>query len=164
MILVSFDSFGNITADEQKRFREFLDFCIETLLHKENNSKKQYRIHFRFDSELESLGEVEVEDDVSDRGRYKEYLILFNKKCRKRKLLTTLAHELTHVKQYARGELNFGSTLDFTYWNDKLYDERKLSYWLLPWEIEAYGLEKCLYEMWIDSIRSELNPKDWVLK
>lgn len=55
-------------------------------------------------------------------------------------MLKTLAHEMAHVKQYAKKELY--ETSDKTYWHGKIIDAK---YWDQPWEIEAYGLEMSLF-------------------
>jgi hypothetical protein len=163
MFHFTYSQFDLLTPDEQEMFRTFLHFAVENLLQKEKKSKKLYRLHFEFESGLSGLGELEVE---SDDEPYTDFRILFSKRCRKKKLISTLLHELVHVKQYCRKELNFGSTMNHTHWKGKLYDERKLSYWLLPWEIEAYGLEKCLYELCLDSNRDSFSKRKyaWVLK
>ena len=57
------------------------------------------------------------------------------------KILETLGHEMVHVKQYARRELH--PTTDA--WMGKTYNPKKISYWDLPWEIEAHGREIGLF-------------------
>jgi len=52
--------------------------------------------------------------------------------------MSTLAHELVHVKQFARGEL----TENLQYWKGKDHSETK--YWEQPWEKEARRLQKKL--------------------
>jgi len=52
--------------------------------------------------------------------------------------MSTLAHELVHVKQFARGEL----THNLQYWKGK--DCSDTDYWKQPWEIEARRLQKKL--------------------
>lgn len=47
--------------------------------------------------------------------------------------IKTLCHEMVHVKQGVKGELNSGAT-----WRGKEYNNEQ------PWEIEAYRLEKKL--------------------
>jgi hypothetical protein len=69
--------------------------------------------------------------------------------------LRTIAHEMVHVKQYARGEL--GSELST--WYNKSYNTDKVDYWERPWEIEAHGWELGLFINW--TIREELNHKTW---
>ena len=58
-----------------------------------------------------------------------------------RQLLETVAHEMVHVKQYARRELNPNKEV----WLGKTYNPKSMSYWDLPWEIEAHGREVGLF-------------------
>ena len=58
-------------------------------------------------------------------------------------ILKTLAHELVHVKQYVLGELSYRTHgmvwKKVTYVPDNIFE-----YFETPFEIEAYGREKCL--------------------
>ena len=71
-----------------------------------------------------------------------------------RSMLSTIAHEMVHIKQYAHGEL-----VDYVHasrenkckWRGKIrynYDNA-IEYWDMPWEIEAHGREKGLYYMFL---------------
>ena len=48
---------------------------------------------------------------------------------------------MVHVKQYARRELNPNKEV----WLGKTYNPKSISYWDLPWEIEAHGREVGLF-------------------
>lgn len=69
--------------------------------------------------------------------------------------LQTLAHEMVHAKQYARGELvNIGSTAACL-WQGKSYYWPEVSteeYFFSPWEVEAYGLSYGLYNLYCASL------------
>lgn len=58
--------------------------------------------------------------------------------------LGTLAHELVHVKQFVRGELNES----LTHWKNKNYS--KAEYWDQPWEKEARRLQTKLVEVFME--------------
>jgi hypothetical protein len=66
-----------------------------------------------------------------------------------RKMLETVAHEMVHVKQYARRELHPSKHT----WMGKTYNPKKTSYWDLPWEIEAHGRETGLFVRWAEKER-----------
>ena len=72
-----------------------------------------------------------------------------------RNLLETLAHEMVHVKQYARRELN--PKVDC--WMGKTYNPKKVSYWDLPWEIEAHGRETGLFVRYCEA--NKLGKQKW---
>jgi hypothetical protein len=63
-----------------------------------------------------------------------------------RPLLETVAHEMVHVKQFARREMH--PSMDT--WYGKTYNPKKVSYWDLPWEIEAHGREVGLFIRWCE--------------
>jgi len=71
-------------------------------------------------------------------------------------MLQILAHEMVHVKQYAKNELSkqmrmtrrgigIGSKWHGEWWNAKAKEDE---YWDSPWEIEAYGREVGLIHKW----------------
>jgi hypothetical protein len=63
-----------------------------------------------------------------------------------RNIITTVAHEMVHVWQYATGKLRDYEAPVHRYEN-YLYDA-DMSYRDMPWEIEARQLEKKLYNLW----------------
>lgn len=65
-------------------------------------------------------------------------------------LLNTLAHELVHVKQWAKGEYYELCSKPKVYkFNGKLVDTAKVDYWDTPWEIEAHGRAIGLVVQWV---------------
>lgn len=73
-------------------------------------------------------------------------------------MVKTLAHEMVHVKQYAKNELSKVMTAArggkgiriASKWQGQIWDPKKKedAYWDCPWEIEAYGREVGLYQKW----------------
>jgi len=61
-------------------------------------------------------------------------------------ILTWLAHEMVHLKQFVKKEL-FDYEYGATQWKSRLYSISKVSHDDQPWEKEAYRLEGELYEM-----------------
>jgi hypothetical protein len=61
-----------------------------------------------------------------------------------KKLLQCLAHEMVHVKQYAKGELKFHERGNLVTFQREQYQGDE--YWESLWEIEAYGREVGLYQ------------------
>ena len=61
-----------------------------------------------------------------------------------RDFITTICHEMVHVKQYARNEMDcYGRK-----WKTKVISDR-VGYYDLPWEKEAYRLQdKLAQEIW----------------
>jgi hypothetical protein len=64
-------------------------------------------------------------------------------------LLNSLAHELVHVKQWAKGEFYELQRERKVYkFNGQRFDTSKLDYWDTPWEIEAHGRAIGLVVQW----------------
>jgi hypothetical protein len=56
-------------------------------------------------------------------------------------LIITIAHEMVHVKQYARGQITHGKNLKSKFW---MGQKIKSQYYDSPWEVEAYSRERVL--------------------
>lgn len=82
--------------------------------------------------------------------------------------IKTLAHEMVHVKQYAKNELSKsirvskGSGFKLaTIWKGEpwLPKRKEDHYWDAPWEIEAYGREVGLYHKWVQHYNAKKKGK-----
>lgn len=63
-------------------------------------------------------------------------------------VITTLAHECVHIKQYVMGQLEEKDSQN--YWLGAEVDIRAYDdYYNLPWEIEAYDRELILFDLYI---------------
>jgi len=94
--------------------------------------------------------------DRNDRPR--EFDIVLNSSIGKRTQLITLAHEIVHVKQYATGELKSLLRERTERWKGTYISQDDVSYFDKPWEIEAYGRELGMYQMYMQW------KKDWKIK
>ena len=70
-----------------------------------------------------------------------------------KELVTNLCHEMVHQKQYARKEMNDGDVQS----GSAVWKGRKVNpntdYYNLPWEKEAYRMEKCLSNsVWVNDV------------
>lgn len=72
-------------------------------------------------------------------------------------LVKTLAHEMVHVKQHAKNELQSGIMVAargglkmHSKWKGEIWKpgRRQDAYYDSPWEIEAYGMEVGLFAKW----------------
>lgn len=87
--------------------------------------------------------------------RPRSFEIGINPKLRRHKMLQCLAHEMVHVKQYAKGELS--NELITAKWQGKTF---KLTnsiedYLNWPWEVEAYGRDRALYLFYTIMLKTE---------
>ena len=118
-------------AHQRKHVQTMVEFCIETLMPRMRTLEITVNLckptgALGYCLELDNKREFELEVDKTQSMR---------------KLLETVAHEMVHVKQYARRELHPSKEA----WLGKTVNPKKLSYWDLPWEIEAHGREVGLF-------------------
>jgi hypothetical protein len=132
-------------AHQRKHVQTMVEFCIETLMPRMRTLEITVNLckptgALGYCLELDNKREFELEVDKTQSMR---------------KLLETVAHEMVHVKQYARREMNPHSDD----WLGKTYNPKKVSYWDLPWEIEAHGREVGLFIRWAE--KHDLGKEDW---
>ena len=75
-----------------------------------------------------------------DKNRFE---IEIDKKLSIKDMVTALCHEMVHVKQFARKEMVDGVETGVARWKSKTIP-LDTNYWDLPWEKEAYRMEKKL--------------------
>lgn len=112
----------------------------------------------------ESIGDTEAETVWMDSNILpNEYEIKFSKKIKNmRRIVQTLAHEMVHVKQFAKGEMYDHINSDTIRWKRNTYNIKEINYWDYPWEIDAYGREMGLYVRLKDKF--SLSDKELQLK
>ena len=77
--------------------------------------------------------------------RPKEFTIELDSTCVIRNILITLAHEMVHIKQWAKGEMYEYAEPGKVRFMKTKYDMNDLNYWDFPWEIEAFGKQLGLF-------------------
>lgn len=93
-------------------------------------------------------------DELETKPR--SFIISIEKTLNRKQMLIALAHEMVHVKQYARGNLkDYVKSSHKSKWNDEILDCNSIDYWDYPWEIEAYGREKGLYVRFMESLKKK---------
>ena len=132
-------------ASQHKYVKSITEFCIQTLMPR----MKSLDITVVLRSTKGAMGYC-LETDNN-----RTFEIEVDSKLTLRKLLETVAHEMVHVKQYARRELG----PYHNEWMGKTVNPEKVSYWDLPWEIEAHGRELGLFVRWAE--KEGLADKKW---
>ena len=56
----------------------------------------------------------------------------------------TLAHEMVHVRQMAKGTLK-SVAKGYSTWNGKLYNSKKTKYLDQPWEQDAFAKQELIF-------------------
>lgn len=121
---------------QRKYVESIAEFCIETLMPR----MQTLDITIKLTTLKDAMGYC------CELGTNREFEIEANRNLTLRKLLETIAHEMVHVKQYARRELHPVNNT----WCGKTVNPKKTSYWDLPWEIEAHGRELGLFVRWCE--------------
>jgi len=128
-----------ITVNGGSRNQRKYAFSMAQFVCQKFNISPTIEINFRRMSKDPNFGYCcDLEDN--------EYEIDIKRTLNMRNMLTTLAHELVHVKQYVLGELDQGT-------------EDGLQYWDRPSEIEAHGRETGLFIQWAEA--NKLSHNKW---
>jgi hypothetical protein len=110
------------------------------------------RVIVDFDPDLDKTNDYALCEAVSGDYPPRDFEISISPTLRKKRILLTLAHEMTHVKQYARGELRDIKAAKVK-WNNEIFNTDNMNYWFLPWEVEAMGMESGLYFHFLENIK-----------
>lgn len=143
--------YGTANKKTKAELVESAEFFARCLMH--GRMVDNLELDIEIENNLDVQGLCVNEDDNS-RSRF------FTVQLRKDSLdemIQTLAHEMIHVKQYAKNEhvkkhlTTKGGLMIQSYWMGKLWKPIKdeVDYYDSPWEIEAYGREVGLMHRWI---------------
>ena len=131
-----------VGCPDKKHFRPYVKraalFYAEQLI----SSKLRENIYLRikFNPKIDVYGYASILEYNNSR-KAREFEIELHPGIGAAEILKCLAHEMTHIKQYAYNETN--ETL--TRWRGHKVDSDVIDYWNQPWEIEAYGMESGLF-------------------
>lgn len=145
----------------KKKLKKAIETYGQALLGRLYN---KVELHVRFKALDDPDGDAEcfpaAEDDArADRPRL--FGINVDPRCAKNQhhLLEMIAHEMVHLKQFAKGELfqytiKRGARWFNTYFNVSIsYADKE--YLHLPWEVEAYGMQKALAHIYVTDYNYE---------
>lgn len=138
---------SEVRGTRDKRLKTLLAVAAEFYCSKLMTSRMVHNIHISIElkKNLEEDGFCCIEE-YNNSGKPREFTIELDKGLNEKTLLTVLAHECVHVKQYAMGELDDNLSV----WRGRKVNSDKVPYWEHPWEIEAYGRERGLYVQFIE--------------
>ena len=77
--------------------------------------------------------------------RPKEFTIELDVSYSIRDALITLAHEMVHIKQWAKGEMYEYLKSGLIRFHKTKFDVDNIDYWDYPWEVEAFGKQLGLF-------------------
>jgi hypothetical protein len=138
--------------DKRKQIREAVEWMVPALVGKRMTGNLDITVRF-----VQNLGRYVgdcewLDDNISPR----QFLIRISTQQSLRQQLITLAHELTHMKQFVKNELfDYSYDADVTRWRRQIIDTRKIAYRDLPWEKEAYATQKPLTDAYMKWMKSQ---------
>ena len=136
---------GQPAKIHKKDCKEAILFFGESLFSSRLYPKIKVTVEFINDPSFAELATCNWED-THYKGR--EFIISIDYKLKPKEMLMTLAHEMVHIKQYAKGEMTDHLRADKTRWSGNWYGKKKTYdlndakfYWEYPWEREARAME-----------------------
>ena len=132
------------TKRQRDYARSMVNYCIKKLMPRMNTLEIEVKLtKLKGDANGYCLRETD-----------RTYFIEADPTIGQRAMLETVAHEMVHVKQYARREMTdyvhsngVASKAKYWKWKDRMVSDAT-DYWDLPWEIEANGRECGLFIRW----------------
>lgn len=121
--------------------KRFVESMLPSMLEQLKLTKSKKLLHVIIDPDLEDLGTT-----VPLKGM-DTYLVVLRPVKDIAVLGATLAHELTHVAQFAKGTLQL--TPRGKLWKGKYYG-RKVPYLDQPWEIQAFAKQEIVFRRAIE--------------
>lgn len=143
------------SKSQRKHTTKMVEFCVKKLMPKMKSL--EVNVHIKDFKKDSSLGYAIPTDDA-DAHRPREFDVDIHSKQPLRQFLETLAHEMVHVKQFARGELYESTRMSKQRWMGEWLDKEP-DYWDQPWEIEAHGRECGLFIRYCES--HKLGTQKW---
>lgn len=146
--------------DEKQKIKDLCQFVADKFLSK--RLQKSMDVLIRFDRNL-FINTNLYGDCIWEDQHYKprEFSIRVDSDQKFSMILNTLAHELVHVKQWAKGEMFELQRQRKCYkFNGQLIDANGMEYWDLPWEIEAHGRAIGLVVQWCTARKFESKQCD----
>lgn len=122
-------------VDGTPKVKQFVESLLPSMLEQLKLTKSKKLLHIIIDRDLEELGTT-----VPLKG-LDTYLVVLRPVKDMAVLGATLAHELTHVAQFAKGTLQL--TPRGKLWKGKYYG-RRTPYLDQPWEIQAFAKQEII--------------------
>lgn len=152
---------------QRKNVESLVRFCASKMMSKRLANGINLKV-FLSRTYLKKNGDYGCCEWQDDYLRPKEFKIYVDSAQDPKQFYSTVAHEMVHLKQFAKGELTdligiskikWTTTSGKEYFDMKDDEDNDDEYWDLPWEIEARGREEGLVVRWVDA--EDIN-ESWV--
>jgi hypothetical protein len=122
-------------VDGRGQTKKFVESLLPSMLEQLKLTTSKKFLHIILDRDLEELGTTMPLNGLDT------YLVVIKPVTDRAALGATLAHELTHVAQFAKGTLQV--TPRGKLWKGKYYG-RRVPYLDQPWEIQAFAKQEII--------------------
>ena len=146
--MITFKNNKLVSKPNRDKLKSLGNFVLDKFFTQSKKKKLQIEVVFVKDlfKNQNSYGNCVWEDNYY---RPNEFTIQMDPDQKIELLLNSFAHELVHVKQWAKGEYYELQSEPKVYkFNGKRVDTQKIDYWDTPWEIEAHGRAIGLVVQW----------------
>lgn len=147
------------SRNQKKYITSIVNFCVTKMMPRMRNLEITVRLKDLTKQGAYGYCFADPNSEAVRADRPRVFEIEVHSKMKLRKILETVAHEMVHVKQYARSELYQGQRVNKYRWQGKWVGE--MDYWDEPWEIEAHGREAGLFIRWAEAERLGHNKWTW---
>lgn len=146
--MIRFYNTKKLDRDHLEKLRSLADFILEKFFTKPKRDKLDIRVRFK-KGMYESTNQFANCIWEDEHFKPEEFTIDMDPDQKLPLLLNSLAHELVHVKQWAKGEFyELQREREVYKFNGQRFDTSKIDYWDTPWEIEAHGRAIGLVVLW----------------
>lgn len=122
-------------VDGSAKIKRFVESLLPSMIEQLKLTKSKKLLHVIIDRDLEELGTTMPLNGLDT------YLVVIKPVKDLQAMGATLAHELTHVAQFAKGTLQL--TPRGKLWKGKYYG-RRVPYLDQPWEIQAFAKQEII--------------------
>lgn len=127
----------------RKMTHKAVDYCAKKLLSRQMRPYITIDISYKFHTDADGYCWCQE----SETGKPRSFAMEIDKRMSIEEIMTTIVHEMIHVKQWAKGELidavEKGAVV--SKWKGSTIGDH-VEYMDLPWEVEAYEQEPVLFE------------------
>lgn len=141
-------SITGVSKTHRKEFRHAIEWMLTALVGSRLAANVDLTVRFvpnlgRYVGDCEWL-----DDNISPR----QFLIRISTNQSQKQKFLTIAHELTHLKQFVTNQLfDYATNSDLSRWHRQVIDVTQYAYRDLPWERDAYATQTPLlraYTQW----------------
>lgn len=122
-----------------KDFKPFVSGAVEYYAQElipDTRIRNNCSVTIKFNNTIDVYGSAET-TGYNSKKQARKFIIEIHPGIGAKGILSTLAHEMIHVKQFIFNETNE----HLSSWHGKKINPDKVDYWKHPWEIDAYGNE-----------------------